>query len=159
MDEKITKLIIDYWRKNGVDTSETFLSLFGMPIDNDDIYGLVVEFYGGVEKIYIKLNKLVGKKFNISDGGYDYDAIIESFQSYDDEGFVCEIDVDGNGEVEIFNLDETMTISQAYNDSEFGWEIGQEINDSLNIWLYKTITEKTGIPVSVDKVNVIGDGL
>ena len=59
MDEKITKLIIDYWRKNGVDTSETFLSLFGIPIDDDDIYGLVVEFYGGVEQILIKLNKLV----------------------------------------------------------------------------------------------------
>ena len=57
MDEKITKLIIDYWRKNGVDTSETFLSLFGMPIDDDDIYGLVVEFYGGVEQILIKLNE------------------------------------------------------------------------------------------------------
>lgn len=153
MDEKITKLIIDYWRKNGVDTSKTFLSLFGMPIDDDDIYGLVVEFYGGVEQILIKLNKLVDKKFTIEDGGYTYDAIIRKF-SVSDEGFVCDVAADGQGEVYLFNLDETMSISQAVNDKEFGWEIKHEMADSIRDWLFEKVTKKTGIIVSVEGLKV-----
>ena len=158
MDEKITKLIIDYWRKNGVDTSEAFFSLFGMPIDDDDIYGLVVEFYGGVEQILIKLNKLVDKKFTVEDSGYTYDAIIRKF-SVSDEGFVCEVDVDGTGEVELFALDKTMSISQAVNDEEIGWEIRMELKDGFRDWLYKNISKITGIVVNVDEIHVIGDGL
>ena len=158
MDEKITKLIIDYWRKNGVDISKTFLSLFGTPIDDDDIYGLVVEFYGGVEQILIRLNKLVDKKFTIESGGYTYDAIIRKF-SVSDEGFVCEVDVDGAGEVVLFALGETMSISQAVNDKEFGWEIKMELEDTVRDWLYNNISKITGIVVNVDEIYVIGDGL
>ena len=137
-----------------------------MPIDDDDIYGLVVEFYGGVEQILIKLNKLVDKKFTIEDGGYTYDAIIRKFSVSDysygsshDEGFVCEVDVDGTGEVELFALDETMSISQAVNDEEIGWEINMELKDTVRVWLYKNISEMTGIYVDVDELYVIGDGL
>jgi len=42
-----------------------------------------------------------------------------------------------------------MSISQAVNDKEFGWEIKHEMTDSVRDWLFEKVTKKTGIIVSV----------
>lgn len=162
MDEKIKKLIIDYWVKNGVDITKPFFSLFGLDAGIDDsryvrngkvFNELVLDFYGGVEKTLKKLNNLVGQTFAIIDGGYEFDIRIEKFYVLDGR-ISCDIAADGQGEVFLFNLDETMSISQAVNDKEFGWEIKYEMTDSLRDWLFEKVTKKTGIIVSVVDLKV-----
>jgi len=161
MNEKLKKTITDYWEKNGVDITKPFFSLFGLDAgldgryvrNREDFYDLVIEFYGGVEKILKKLNNLVGKTFTIIDGGYDFDVRIEKFYVLDGR-ISCDIAADGQGEVFLFNLDETMSISQAVNDKEFGWEIKHEMTDSIRDWLFEKVTKKTGIIVSVEDLKV-----
>lgn len=156
MNEKLKKTIFDYWKKNGVDITKPFFSLFGLDAGLDGRYigksevfhDLVIEFHGGVEKVLKKLNNLVGQTFTIIDGGYDFDIKIEKFY-VSDGSLSCDIAVDGQGEVFLFNLDETMSISQAVNDKEFGWEIKHEMTDSVRDWLFEKVTKKTGIIVSV----------
>ena len=161
MNEKLKKTITDYWEKNGVDITKPFFSLFGLDAGLDgryvrnskDFYDLVIEFYGGIEKILKKLNNLVGKTFTIIDGGYNFDIKIEKFYVLDGR-ISCDVVADGQGEVYLFNLDETMSISQAVNDKEFGWEIKHEMTDSVRDWLFEKVTKKTGIIVLVEGLKV-----
>lgn len=173
MDKRTKKTILDYWKKNGVDTTNSFFRLFGLDMGRDGpdgkyyskpnvIHELIFDFYGGYEKILKNLNYLVGKEHTIEDGGYNYDVrITEFYYDYsvkEIHGYpvwpMCKVIADGQGEVFLFNLDETMNISKAVNDEDFGWEIKSEMRDSVRDWLFEKVTKKTGVIIIVEEIDV-----
>ena len=70
----------------------------------------------------------------------------------DDIGlFWFDAEVDGDGEVYIDNGEDVVdNINDARNNEDFGWEVDNEIKDTINETLYKIITEKTGLKVECD---------
>ena len=158
MNDSIKTLIKSQWKKNGIDASQGFFSLFSLDInkDADDIQKLIREYYGGIENVIKRLNKLTNKKIHIDDGGYDYDFIFTSFNpgGYDYTLF-ANAEVDGDGEVDIISEEETFSIYDAVNNEDWGWEVKSEITDSINGWLFTNITEKFGIVVEVDELFII----
>ena len=61
INNKIKKILFDYWKSNGVDTNITTLSLFGIPKrtynEIEYVQSLVIEFYGGRDEVLKKLMK------------------------------------------------------------------------------------------------------
>jgi len=158
ISNKIRNIILKQWKKNGVDASPGFFNMFGLNYskNGNDIKKLVYEYYGGVENVLKRLNKLIDKKIHITDGGYDYYCKIMSFKRWHiDEPIYVEIEVDGDGEVFIFPEDKLENIKDAYNNEDYGWEIKDEMKDSINKWMYYNITEKYGIDLEVDELFVV----
>jgi hypothetical protein len=96
---------------------------------------------------------LRNKEHHISDGGYDFDITIESYdiqESNDDINIRCKI-LPG-GEVSIIMDDgRTLDLEDAVNDEEIGWEIKGEINDCIEKYFYTNleIRNKTGYNIYV----------
>jgi hypothetical protein len=130
-------------------------------IDNNRLSALNIFTYQQMKKVgewfreYLgpKANQIIdlilrNKEHHISDGGYDFDITIESYdiqESNDDINIRCKI-LPG-GEVSIIMDDgRTLDLEDAVNDEEIGWEIKGEINDCIEKYFYTNlqIRDKTG---------------
>ena len=133
-------------------------------INNERLQTLCIFNYHQVKKVsewfreYLgpKANQIIdsilrNKEHHISDGGYNFDIAIESYdiqESNDDINIRCNI-LPG-GEVSIID-GRTLNLEDAVNDEEIGWEIKGEIRDCIEDFFYKNlqIRDKTGYGIEI----------
>jgi hypothetical protein len=157
ISDNIKKLIFDYWRKNGVDISKGFFNMFGITryyMDDPEVQEMVIEFYGGVDNVIEKLKKLTNVIINTSNFKFYIDDV--SYDSIDGE-FRFNVIVDGGQilETEYEGEQELYTLYMVEGlDREFSEFIREDINETI----YKVVSEKTGVFMSLDIFNVTQPG-
>lgn len=157
ISDNIKKLIFDYWRKNGVDTSKGFFNMFGITryyMDDPEVQEMVIEFYGGVDNVIEKLKKLTKViidegyiRFYIEDVYFDSTDVESRFLAIVDGGVVIPTEYEGEQDTYTLYMEEGL-------DREFSEYIREEINDIV----YNVITKKTGLILSLDTFNVTQPG-
>lgn len=134
LDDIRKELLFKHFEKTpnllNIDTSIFMLSI-------EECYDYLSEFLGkdGVLKA---LNGLVGKKYHISDGGYNYDFKLE-YMKQDGDEFRLNMYIYQDGEVEIIGDGNIINIIDAMDDEEIGWEIKMEMKDCIIIFLKKFV--------------------
>lgn len=152
------KLCLHMWKK------------FGDRFDYDDMKNLVgfdgsvsrrlfgrwmIEWRGG-EKSETLLNNFINEKnsspIHIKNGGYDFNYEIINI---DVDNVFCEViikcSVDLSGTVTlIMTTDETLTLYDAIQDPDIGWEIKNEIRDCIYDDLNDDILGKIGYSIGIE---------
>ena len=160
INNKIKKILFDYWKSNGVDTNITTLSLFGIPKrtynEIEYVQSLVIEFYGGRDEVLKKLKKLEGGiLYDESYGGEPIRGkVFDVVYDKGEETFFCSVLIDGDTEIEVapFTGDADGVINTIY-DEYMDEGLGMEFSDSIRLviedMLYEQITLKTGIDMNL----------
>jgi len=166
LNEKIKKLMFNYWRKYGIDYTRNFFTQFGINImelpfgyDRDEfITDLVLEFYGGVEKVKEMLDKIKGKTINYEDEYGNVKFKITNF-IYDkgEKMFFYDVIMDGNSKI----LDENDDYQTAYDmwmeeglDRDFSESMKHNVDDIV----YDKITTKTGLNFMLEDLRITKPG-
>lgn len=166
LNDKIKKYLFNYWRKYGLDFSRNFFAQFGVNImelpfgyDRDEfITDLVLEFYGGVEKVNEMLNKIKGKTINYEDeyGNIRF-KIINFIYDKGEKMFFYDVIVDGDSKI----LDENHDYQNVYDmwmyeglDREFSEFIRHNVEDIV----YDKITTKTGLNLILEDLRITKPG-
>jgi hypothetical protein len=123
-------------------------------MDDPEVQEMVIEFYGGVDNVIEKLKKLTNVIINTSNFKFYIDDV--SYDSIDGE-FRFNVIVDGGqileteyeGEQELYTL---------YMEEGLDREFSEFIREDINETIYKVVSEKTGVFMSLDIFNVTQPG-
>jgi hypothetical protein len=162
---RVSDVLINMWEKQTKeDGSPTFdediLRYFG--IDKwTDIYDYAEffnDYIGGEEKTMEMIDKLSINNFSTRDfperlvGGYDFDwRIINVYIK--DNIYKIECQVSDEGSVTIMD-GRHLSLEDALNDDEIGFEIQAEVSDVIQDCLNSLIYPKTGVKVTVPYVEI-----
>jgi hypothetical protein len=162
---RITDILIDMWDKQTKEDGhptfdEDILRYFG--IDKwTDIYDYAEffnDYIGGEEKTMEMIDKLSINNFSTKDfperfvGGYDFDWRI--IDVYVKDGFYnVQCEVSEGGSVTLMD-GRYMTLEDALNDDEIGFEIQGEVSGVIQDCLNSLIYPRTGIKVVVYYVEI-----
>lgn len=131
---KLKPSIFKYWDKNGPGLTKNFYNTFFISSSRNTEYlvELLSEWMGGDEKFIEFLKKDEGKTFQITDGGYNFEIILDEVTVNEYEVYL-DVRVKPGGTVTlIFHDDEpTMPLEDAIAHERFGWEINSEIRDVI----------------------------
>lgn len=132
-----------------------------------DMSELLIEWYGGVEKVYRLIkNRLVNKVITTNNleglgvrvGGYDFRFSIEELYLRESQGGGYEFEVplkiiDG-GVTLIFSTGEYVDLTDISSiDDELWWELSYEIKDIIKDFI-NLITKEYGFNVLLDDINI-----
>jgi hypothetical protein len=157
-NDSVKNMLFKYWDMKGPDTSKIVMNLFTIDYNTEQsVQKWLVEWYGGYDKVLEMLKEYEEKTYRGIAGTYDFKFKVSDFRisgdiEVDDIGlFWFDAEVDGDGEVYIDNGEEVVdNIEDARNNEDFGWEVDNEIKETINETLYKIITKKTGLKVECD---------
>jgi hypothetical protein len=150
-----------YWDINGPKDLKMARQLFNIPPPaSTTVQEWLLEWMGGEDELYKMLKKYEGRDLRGQAGTYDFKFYVDNARIYVHEGVEIYFDatVDGNGKVNIegpgFTID---TVYQAHMDEGFGWEIDDEIRDTI----VETLEEITGIEfvINIDHIGVTEPGM
>tara|TARA_R110000796_G_scaffold94869_2_gene199795 strand:+ start:8137 stop:8655 length:519 start_codon:yes stop_codon:yes gene_type:complete len=149
INDKIKKVLFKYWKENGVQTDSATLSLFGISgVGYEElqyIQSLIIEYYGGPNEVFKKMNKLKGGiLYGESFGGEPIRGKVY-YVVYDkgEKSFYISVLLDGDVMVE---SDEVVdTIWNHYVDEGLGREFTDGATEMVADMIYSEITVKTGI--------------
>lgn len=160
---KLKNAIFRFWDKMG-GTIKGLNVIFSIPrliekhrIEKFEINKWLIEWRGGEKETigYIK-EKLKGSH-NVNEfsdfGGYDFNFIFENVSvsnTIEPSLFgVCIVD-DLNGSVNLIAADgDHLTLADALNNDDYGWEIKSEVDWGIQEWL-TNITDTTGFEILYD---------
>lgn len=145
--EKLKPAIFKYWDKNGPSLSNTFHRMFG--INSKMAYELetyfrdfLVEWFGGDKNFEDFVKKIEGETFQITDGGYDFQIIVDEVNVHENQVYLDVRVLPGGTVTLVFQENEpTLSLEDALGDNNFGWEINDEISDALFDKFYKSFSE------------------
>ena len=134
-------------------------------IDNNRLSALNIFTYQQMKKVSELFREYLGpktkqiidsilrkKEHHISDGGYNFDIVIESYDiDSDDINIRCKILPGGTVSI-IMDDGRTLDLEDAVNDGEIGWEIKGEINDCIEKYFNLEIRNKTGYNINVQYI-------
>jgi hypothetical protein len=162
---RITDILIDMWDKqtkeDGYPTfDEDVLKYLG--IDKWTVINDYAEFFndyiGGEEKTMKIIDKLSNSNFSTRDfpeklvGGYDFDWAIINVYNQDD---VYKLDCQASKRGSVTLMDgRQMTLEDAINHEDMGYEIQEEVSDVIQDCLNELIYPRTGIMVDIDYVEI-----
>jgi len=151
INDKIKKVLFKYWKENGVQTDSATLSLFGISgvsyKELEDIQSLIIEYYGGPNEVFKKMNKLKGGiLYGESFGGEPIRGKVY-YVVYDkgEKSFYISVLLDGDGLVKVGPDEEIDTIWNHYVDEGLGREFTDGATEMVADMIYSEITVKTGI--------------
>ena len=150
-----------YWDINGPKDLKMARQLFNIPPPaSTTVQEWLLEWMGGEDELYKMLKKYEGRDLRGQSGTYDFKFYVDNARIYVHEGVEIYFDatVDGNGKVNIEGPGFTInTVYQAHMDEGFGWEIDDEIRDTI----VETLEEITGIEFSfnIDHISVTEPGM
>jgi hypothetical protein len=149
---KLEKIIYKFWDKTTPDLSETF-KILALP-KTHHVYRALMELlfeYHGKDKVFNEVKKFISDKktHTISDcGTYNFDFNIVDY-NIDKENRQVELSIiidDINGEVTlIFDDGRTLSINDAMDDNDIGFEIRQEVTECLDDYFRDNVQNKFGI--------------
>jgi hypothetical protein len=146
IEELQNNILLKMWKEAPVINNERLQTLCIFTYQQMKKVGEWFREYLGPKANQIIDSILRNKEHHISDGGYNFDITIESYdiqESNDDINIRCKI-LPG-GEVSIID-GRTLSLEDAVNDEEIGWEIEDEIADCIEKYFYTNlqIRDKTG---------------
>lgn len=141
---KLKPSIFKYWDKNGPGLTKNFYSTFSISPYRYKEYliELLSEWMGGDEKFIQFLKKDEGETFQIIDGGYNFQIILDEVTVNEYEVYL-HVRVKPGGTVTlIFNEGEpTLTLEEALANEKFGWEINNEVDEVIHNKFFKFFSE------------------
>jgi hypothetical protein len=152
--------MFQYWDMNGPKDLKMVRQLFGLPPATSSlIHQWLLEWMGGEDEIKKILNKYEGIILNGIAGTYDFKFYIDNLRIYSHDGVEIYFDaiIDGDGTVNIQGPGFTInTVYQAHMDESFGWEVDDEIRDTILETLYEIIDME--FPINIDHLSVTEPG-
>lgn len=145
-----------YWDINGSKNLSVAMKLFTIPLAAETLVEeWLLEWMGGKDKVRKMLKKYERKEFRAVVGSYDFKCYVNNVRIYTHGGVDIYFDavVDGNGKVHIEGPGFTInTVYQAHMNENFGWEVDDEIRDTIRDILDEAIDIE--FPIKVDHISV-----
>jgi hypothetical protein len=162
---RISDILISMWNEQtkeyGYPTfDEDVLKYLGIDkwTDINDYAEFFNDYIGGEKKTMEIIDELSNSNFSTRDfperlvGGYDFDwAIIDVYNQ--DDVYKLDCQASKRGSVTLMN-GRHMSLKDAINDDEMGWEIQSEISNVIQDCLNELIYPRTGIKVDVYYVEI-----
>ena len=141
---KLKPSIFKYWDKNGPSLNKNFYGTFSISPYRYKEYliELLSEWMGGDEKFIQLLKKDEGETFQIIDGGYNFQIILDEV-NVNEYHVYLRVRVMPGGTV-TFIFDEghpTVPLYEALTNSKYGWEIGSEVSEVIHNKFYEFFSE------------------
>jgi hypothetical protein len=158
--------VIKYWKKelekgNKIRFDRDELEFWGITEFTDKLHAQT-EFQELVgDEVFVKkfINTLKNKKFSTKDfsersvGGYDFEWEITNMEYRDYDFFLYGKTLPG-GSVTLMEDGRNLTLDQALEDEDIGWEIQEEVNDVVQDCMNEIILPVTGYDVTVPLVTI-----
>ena len=134
---RFKRILFKFWDVNGPTLSRQMYKLIG--IDLYHAYKLepffqdfLVEWMGGDEKFIEHIKQNEGKDYHVQYGGYNFDIILDEI-TLDEFNVYLDVRVKPGGTVTlIFDENQpTVTIEDALANDNYGWEINNEIQETI----------------------------
>ena len=159
--------LFKYWDTKGPDMSDWALKFFGIQDEWSLVLKWLIEWYGGIERVYEILKPYENKIYRAELGTYDFKFKVSGFRISGDlevdyiDNLWFDAEVDGNGIVDIDHGDGVVidNVYDAHSNEDFGWEVDEEMKEAININVFLNITKETGIPVICDFMSVTERGM
>ena len=159
-ESKYKNILSRYWDKTGGKVDKTFISLFGLDDNNNDItydqaYKYLIQWRGEKESKELAKSLLLQNPHHIDDfGGYDFFFEVTDIRNWelndDEPNVVVKVKVDDlSGSVTLMD-GEDKTLEDALDNDDYGWEIEGEVDWALNGYFKDNITSQTGIKIIYD---------
>ena len=135
--EKFKPVLFKYWKLIGPSLSRETYKLIGVDLLHS--YKLhpyfleyLVEWFGGEEKFIEHIKQNEGKDYHVQYGGYNFDVILDEI-TLDEFNVYLDVRVKPGGTVTlIFDENQpTVTIEDALANDNYGWEINNEIQETI----------------------------
>ena len=140
---RFKRILFKFWDVNGPTLSRQMYKLIG--IDSHHTFKLhpyfleyLVEWFGGEEKFIEHIKQNEGKDYHVQYGGYNFDIILDEI-TLDEFNVYLDVRVKPGGTVTlIFDENQpTVTIEDALANDNYGWEINNEIQETIFDTFYK----------------------
>jgi len=159
-ESKYKNILSKYWDKTGGKVDKTFISLFGLDDNNNDItydqaYKYLIQWRGEKESKDLAKSLLLQNPHHIDDyGGYDFffevNGIGNWYLDSSEPNVVVKVKVDDlGGHVDVGG--DHMSLEDALDDEDYGWEIDDEVNWGIDEYFKENITSQTGINIIFDR--------
>jgi hypothetical protein len=156
-ESKYKNILSRYWDKTGGKVDKTFISLFGLDDNNNDItydqaYKYLIQWRGEKESKELAKSLLLQNPHHIDDfGGYDFFFEVTDIRNWelndDEPNVVVKVKVDDlSGSVTLMDGDDK-TLEDALDNDDYGWEIEGEVDWALNGYFKDNITSHTVIKI------------
>jgi hypothetical protein len=130
---RFKRILFKYWDINGPTLSRQIYKLMG--IDSYHSYklepffqGFLVEWIGGDEKFTQFLKKNEGETFQIIDGGYNFQIILDEVTVNEYQVYLDVRVMPGGTVTLIFDESQpTIPLEEALTNDKYGWEINSEV--------------------------------
>ena len=166
VDKNITALE-KYWRRelkkgNEIRFDKDELSYWGITKRSDQIHAQILfQIIVGDEEFAKKtIKSLLNKTFSTKDfregivGGFDFEWIITQMNYQDEDFFLYGQTLPGGSVTLIMDDHRTLTLEEALEDEDIGYEIQQEVNDVVQDCMNEIILPITGYEVDVPMVYI-----
>lgn len=159
--EHLKQPMFRYWDAKGPNYYEMSIKLFSIPFAAKPlVQEWLLEWMGGVDKLYKLLDEYVGKVMNCQQGSYNFNFYSDYVKIYVHDGVEIYFDavVDGGGEVMV-NLDNGQILDNVYDaarNDKVGWEVVDEIRDIISETLERIIDIQ--FPIHVNAINITKSG-
>ncbi len=158
-ESKYKNILSRYWDKTGGKVDKTFISLFGLDDNNNDInynqaYKYLIQWRGEKESKELAKSLLLQNPHHIDDfGGYDFFFEVIDINNWDlnnyEPNVVVKVKVDDlGGHVDIDG--DHKKLEDALDNDDYGWEVEDEVNWGINDYFKDNITSQTGINIIFD---------
>ena len=141
---KLKPSIFKYWNKNGPSLTKNFYSTFSISPYRYKEYliELLSEWMGGDEKFIQLLKKDEGETFQIIDGGYNFQIILDEVNVNEYQVNLYVRVMPGGTVTFIFDEGQpTIPLYEALTNSKYGWEIGSEVSEVIHKKFYEFFSE------------------
>ena len=141
---KLKPSIFKYWDKNGPSLTKNFYNTFSISPYRYKEYliELLSEWMGGDEKFIQFLKKDEGETFQIIDGGYNFQIILDEVNVNEYQVNLYVRVMPGGTVTFIFDEGQpTIPLYEALTNSKYGWEIGSEVSEVIHNKFYEFFSE------------------
>jgi hypothetical protein len=141
---KLKPSIFKYWDKNGPGLTNNFYSTFSISSFRNIEYviELLSEWMGGDEKFIQFLKKDEGETFQIIDGGYNFQIILDEVTVNEYYVYLNVRVMPGGTVTLIFDEGQpTIPLEDALTNDKYGWEINSEVGEVVENKFYEFFSE------------------
>lgn len=157
-ESSLKRVMFRFWDKVGGKIDSTFLSFFGLKeisSSNPTVLQYLVEWRGEKKTKELTESLLFDNPHHVTAGGYDFYLNVNSIEDWklNMPYVIVNIDADTiNGAVTLFD-GRTLSLQDAINDEEIGWEVKDEIDWAIYEYFRDNITSETGVLVLYNKID------
>ena len=163
--DRYKNLLFKIWKRTKPEITKSLLDTIGFKGDRTEdnrvnlfnVQSFLLEFIGENQAKLLTKQLLLQNPHKIKPwglSGYNFEFDVTRIVELTEYGASVDILVDDlNGEVTlIMTGGETMNLKDALNDEEIGWEIENEIGDTIFDFLRENTSFKTGITITTNKL-------